>query len=184
MRNPLDAYQTPEWQVKALLRRTPYGFNGPFYEPCVGDGSIARFLRPFGEVWTNDIDVNCVAQTHLDATMPDTWPDGIRWTVTNPPFNDALSITRNAVCESRIGIVMLLRISWLEPTEERSAFLKEYPPNKIIVMPRWSYKGNGKTDSATTAWMIWTENTVGKSIEIVTKEEMRMLMKGTNEVNC
>jgi hypothetical protein len=50
---------------------------------------------------------------------------------------------------------MLLRLSYLEPTEDRGAWLNSHPPTDLIVLPRISFTGNGKTDSVTCAWIVW-----------------------------
>jgi len=55
-------------------------------------------------------------------------------------------------------VAMLLRLSFLEPTAKvnpRGPWLAECPPSRLIVLPRCSYTGDGRTDSVTTAWMIW-----------------------------
>jgi hypothetical protein len=74
-----------------------------------------------------------------------------------------------------IGVVLLLRLSFLEPTDQRGDWLAENPPDMQIVLPRWSYKENGKTDSVTTAWMVWLRNNsvrFEKPILIVPKGEI------------
>jgi hypothetical protein len=68
----------------------------------------------------------------------------------------------------------ILRLSWLEPTAARARFLTEYPPAKVIVLPRHDFKGRGATDSVTSAWFIWEKWHSGirtAAIEVVTKDE-------------
>jgi hypothetical protein len=55
---------------------------------------------------------------------------------------------------------MMLRLSFKEPTEHknpRGPFLETNPLTRELVMPRYSFTGDGKTDSITTAWMIWAK---------------------------
>lgn len=158
MRREHDFYPTPTWATKELLKRAPF-IGGSVLEPCVGYGAIADPLREHRYVEalrTNDLDRQWAADSHEDATDPRWWatmrPD---WVITNPPFCDAHLIVPLAFKHAVSGVAMLLRITYLEPCEGRSAWLAEYPPDGLIVLPRISFTGDGHTDSATCAWMIW-----------------------------
>ena len=169
----LDFYETPPWQTKALRKRI--GISGRVIEPCVGDGSLARVFSDC-HVFTNDIDTQRIADCYQDATKAEAWRHfpTADWAVTNPPFNSALPILQHAREHALIGVVMLLRLSFLEPTELRSTWLATNPPDKQIVLPRWSYKQNGSTDSVTTGWYVWLRNNAVRfelPIEIVPLEE-------------
>ena len=157
-RRHLDAYYTPAAQTLALLKL--HDVTGSILEPCVGGGDIARQLP--GDVRTNDIDPNVTADQHLDAASPSFWAGlgDADWIVSNPPYAQPAcrDIVRCAVAHARVGVAMLLRLSFLEPTAKinpRGPWLAECPPSRLIVLPRCSYTGDGKTDSVTTAWMIW-----------------------------
>jgi len=67
------------------------------------------------------------------------------------------------------GLAFLLRLSWLEPTAARQDFLNQYPPKRLIVLPRHDFRGSGQTDSVTSAWMVWGH--VEPGIDVVTKAE-------------
>ena len=181
-RSRLDFYETPVWQTRALCRRL--ALRGSVLECCVGDGSLSNALKqwtpePRIKVFTNDIDPARAADFHLDATKPELWTKqrggwDLDWVVTNPPFNSAFEILQQAVPCARLGVILLLRLSFLEPTDQRGAWLAAHPPQRQFILPRWSYKGNGKADSVTTAWMIWSEHLPpGPPIEIVDKPEMK-----------
>lgn len=187
-----DAYYTPTGAVDELLKRRPIlGRQGMVIaEPCVGSGAIAQLLRARGcLVVTNDLVQSIEADVHDDARVVTTWNqlhmqarfrrDGsgtqwthdkpIDWTVTNPPFVAAYEILKRAIEHSRVGVAFFLRLSFLEPTEERGPFLAKHPPDELIVLPRISFTGDGATDSVTCAWMIWyTQDTYRntRSIEI------------------
>ena len=153
MRRAHDFYATGKKLVTALLDNvTP---SGKVFECCNGQGHISKYLP--GTVITNDL--YAPADFSEDAREQDVWetvePD---WTVSNPPFTDALPIVENAICYSKIGVAMLLRLTFLEPTLDRTQFLTTTPPNKLIVLPRYSFTGDGKTDSVTCAWMIWDKS--------------------------
>lgn len=87
------------------------------------------------------------------------------WIITNPPFNKAFSILTMALsrCEN---VAMILRLSFLEPTKTRGIFLSITPPSGLIILPRMSFTEDGKTDSVTCAWMIWSKEIKNKFIEV------------------
>jgi hypothetical protein len=103
------------------------------------------------------------AEARVNADYGDLEP-GIDWIVTNPPFNVAAQIVPNAFNHAVKGIAMLLRLSYLEPVEDRGAWLNSHPPSDLIVLPRISFTGDGKTDSVTCAWMVWRKNATQQRI--------------------
>lgn len=149
-------------------------------EPSVGEGHIireleARFGQPVATLrnmlpapayFTNDLDRRHEAMTHYDATehgfwdiytQADTRPD---WVITNPPFNAAFEIIRQAVATASVGVAMLLRVTWLEPPKSpehraKAEWLAANPPKWELVMERTSFDGAGQ-DSAPCAWFVWS----------------------------
>ena len=161
-----DFYPTPSWATEKLLEQFPMA--GVIGEPCTGAGDVANVLRRHGEVWTNDIDRSHVADSYHDLADPDSWarlPD-CDWIVTNPPFNIAAAIVPAAHEKARLGVAMLLRLSYLEPCQNRAQWLAGHPPTTLLVIPRISFTGDGKTDNCPTAWMIWDKQ-AGAKTEIV-----------------
>lgn len=164
-RDALDRYFTPKWMTRELLARVP--ISGRVFEPCAGDGSIVAMLEKesllrIPEVITNDYDPKTEWDYQRDAVMYDLFdevnPD---WVVTNPPYDNTIlhDIVKNSLQAAYTGVAMLLRLSFLEPTMEKGkteeSWLIRNPPDLQIVTPRWSFTGNGKTDSVTTAWYVW-----------------------------
>jgi len=170
-RRAFDFYETPKWQTAALRGRLK--ISGTVFEPCVGDSSIADEFRDCC-VATNDINSERTADWHLDAARPDAWKSfhACDWVVTNPPFNRAFEILTLAHKHARKGVVMLLRLSFLEPTQARSYWLSQTPPQAQFILPRCSYTEDGKTDSVTTAWFVWAKG-VRPQIQIIPREEIR-----------
>ena len=161
-RRPLDAYYTPEHLVAPLLGHMRP--RGRLLEPCVGDGSIARLLShlPQTAVLTNDIDTKVFADTHLDASQELLWSclhktTHIDWVITNPPFSKAREILEHSL-KYADNVALLLRLSFLEPTFERQDLLASNPPDAMIILPRHSFTGDGKSDSVTCAWMVWGDD--------------------------
>lgn len=174
MRRVRDFYPTPEYATRELLRRVPQ-IRGYILEPCVGDGAIARVVDGGDRVvYGSDVDPQMNCSFCGDATREDFWAsvkdvmfeDRIDWVVTNPPFNVAAQIIPLAYKHADKGIAMLLRLSYLEPTEDRGRWLNEHPPSALIILPRISFTGDGKTDSVTCAWVVWEKGRRGQEIAI------------------
>lgn len=168
-----DFYPTPGWATAELLNHCPQ-ISGWILEPCSGDGAISNELckaLPASEIRKNDIDISRPADTHQDAASVDFWGDktGYDWVVTNPPFNRATQIVSLAYGSVKKGMAMLLRLSFLEPCADRIDFLEEFPPTELIILPRISFTGDGKTDSVTCAWMVWDNEQTRQRITVVRK---------------
>lgn len=158
VRNEHDYYETPRFMTASLLHHHP--ISGSVFEPCAGDGAIARALvaAGFQTVLTNDIDVQHATTFHADATQLDIWSHsalaGINWVITNPPFNVAFPILEQAERLARVGVAMLLRKTFLEPTTNRGPWFSVHPPTRVIGLPRHNFRGNG-SDSCAADWYIW-----------------------------
>lgn len=177
-RRALDAYYTPVGAVERLLTMMPafrasLGDSPRLLEPCVGGGAFVQALTPHlpaETTWiTNDLDPNVAAQTHWDASDPTNWwplfahGQTIDAVITNPPFNVAEKIAWAALDNQRIPwVIMLLRLSFLEPTISRRQLFRAHPPSYVFVTPRISFTGDGKTDNVTTAWMVWHKDHHGE----------------------
>jgi len=172
-RRPLDFYETAAWQTRALLKHVPE-IEGMIVEPCAGDGSIVRVLKERGlVVTTNDIDVSRSTDMHQDATGLVFWSmiaDRCDWVVSNIPYKmpDCLQIVQHAVATAKLGVALMLRITFPEPTAHihpRGPWLKDNPPGRQLVLPRYSFSGDGRSDSTTTCWFVWSRKRLtGKPI--------------------
>lgn len=151
MRRKLDAYYTPTRITDILIRHYGWLTDALVVEPCAGNGAISSVIG--ARCRTYDIDQS-LGHSYADARIAQYGP-GIDAIVSNPPFSSALEITRNCVAQAPF-VAMLLRLSFLEPTINRREFLSRNPPNTVIVLPRVSFTGDGKTDSCTCAWMVWS----------------------------
>jgi hypothetical protein len=78
----------------------------------------------------------------------------VDWVISNLPFGVAFDIVPHARLHARVGIAMLLRKSWTEPTEERGPWLSQNAPHRVIGLPRHSFRGTG-SDSVASDWHIW-----------------------------
>lgn len=158
-RIPMDFYETPPALTRVLLDRVEVG--GVVYEPCNGLGAISHLLaatEPVTRLVTNDLDAAKVADTHFDATTPAAWGGSYDWVVSNPPYRSAEAIIPRAYDAARVGVAMLLRLSYLEPARGRAAWLQAHPPTTaIIVAPRPRFRPDKPkdNDSVTSAWFVW-----------------------------
>ncbi len=173
-RRKLDNYPTESSLARQLLGLlAAAGYHSTFmhaFEPCSGAGQLAQPLRTvFSEVYTNDIDKRYGSDYTFDATIARNWKNAPKtgWVITNPPFVSALPIVENALSHALVGVAMLLRITFLEPTSveskraphPRSKFWEDNTDQLRFIIPigspRPSFTTDGKTDSATTAWYVW-----------------------------
>lgn len=173
-RHDHDFYETPPHYIDALLDVVKP--SGKIYEPCVGRGNIANRLRPFGRVWTNDIDPKRKATWHRDAANALSWGElGFDWVITNPPFKQELAILQEAL---RFGknVAFLARLSFLEPTLTRRGLWRRHSSDlTVIVLPRYSFArdrwGRRQTDSVTCCWLVWREQVKQSAIQISQRRE-------------
>ena len=182
MKTTNEFYETPPVYTKALLRDIGILISGSVLECCSGDNAIANVLMQNGHhVTTNDIDRNRKADRCMDASKDFLWMgEPFDWVISNPPFSKAPSIVKHAFHHATCGVAFLLRLTFLEPCQNRTDFLVNHPPN-ILVMPRHSFTGDGNVDSVTCAWFIWIkekkQTELGKSSSTV-KIISRKILKG------
>jgi hypothetical protein len=174
-RRRLDQYFTPESATRALLATHP-NISGHILEPCAGPGQMASVLAGVGHTETNDIDPGFGCWYSDDATKPAFWQSVPRpdWVVSNPPFECCVPIIVGALEAARRGVAMLLRLSFLEPCKERADLLSIRPPS-LIVLPRISFTGDGKTDNVTCAWMIWDFWAKSTYVKVLSKAQIAEL---------
>ena len=165
MRRAHDAYYSPAWSVDTLLQAVAIDRACRVLEPCSGTGQISRRLAALGfaEVATNDLDPAAPAQTHADYLAQ---PFQAQWIITNPPYAQAFPFLAKAMRESTLGVALLLRLSFIEPTRQRGAWLSAHPPTAVLVLPRISFTGDGRSDTVTTAWFVWQHQATAQRIAI------------------
>lgn len=185
-KQPLDFFETPEAATLALLDFIR--IDGPVFEICAGTGKIAKVLRKAGyEVKTNDSCTQFKTDYRKDVSKAGAstgWQPykDSDWIITNPPFSKAIEIVSNTVNKKK-KCAFLLRLSFLEPTKRRGKFLSECPPNKLIVLPRISFTGDGKTDWMPCAWFIWDNDLhVIDELVVIDREEFKSYGKAWKRI--
>jgi len=159
-----DFYPTNVLLTKPLLEEVD--ITGRIIEPCAGDYAIASLLP--SEYITNDLypHAEYVCNYNLDATDPAAWQQWedleIDWAVTNPPYNRADEIVPLAFEHTKIGVAVLLRLSYLEPCANRADWLKDNSAHlcQIITLnPRPRFRSDTQnSDNVTVAWMVWRKD--------------------------
>lgn len=165
MRRENDYYPTPRWATGYLLSNLPFRIAEPWVEPCVGNRDIADVVwQQCAWYATGDIDPKFAPHIVGDAGDPETW-DGFEaeldcspaWCITNPPFSQASRILPLALERCTMGVIALLRLSYLEPCRDRGHWLEQHQDRmSILFLPRTlNFTGDGQTDNVATAWFIW-----------------------------
>jgi hypothetical protein len=171
-RNKLDAYYTNSKLVEQLLIKYPVSTNKVILEPCNGKGYISHYLKQEYSVVTNDIDPN-TNSTYLydftDKSVVNIFKRHCDIVITNPPFNVAEQILANSL-EVADEVIMLLRLSFIEPCKSRRDLLNAYKDNLVKVIPispRPKFRDDTTgSDSVTVAWFIWNKNYSWKQLSI------------------
>lgn len=164
LRHELDRYDSPHWLLTHTLQYVRV--QGTVFDPCVGSGLHASLLKEsphVNQVITNDINPIVDADYHYNAAEGRIWKSlagDIDWVITNPPFNQAFDIAVNALNSSRIGIILFLRHSFDEPTNDRADWLNRNPTSLRLVYPRFKWRKdkaskNWQTDSTTVDAYVW-----------------------------
>lgn len=172
MRHELDYYPTPRWVADAGIAAAAAewqvrGRSLTILEPCAGAGHLSEPLRE--QPWVDRVITGDLIQREGAPLLDHTWDflaqaalhgiEPVSAIFTNPPYAGASSWVRVALGLTP-NVAMLLPLTWADPAAERADILTQTPPSHIVILPRPSFTGDGKTDPRTVAWFIWgTEQT-------------------------
>jgi tRNA G10 N-methylase Trm11 len=127
-----DFYPTPAWVTECLLSNVT--LRGRVWEPCCGDGAIAKVLTAAGhEVVASDLADRGFGQGGVDVFKTSQMPDGCRSLVTNPPYGDGGA-------RGRAGKAALQMLAFTEHTVRLARQV-------AVSLPCWS-ASNGSRASA------------------------------------
>lgn len=179
-RKPSDFYPTPAATTEALIRWAgPAGLLNNVrrvIDPCAGDGAILRVAQRRLGVSTRGIELrhecdiplsqigDCSFLVGADAFGPEAqadrewcWREGSA-VITNPPFSLAREFVEFFHKADQFA-AFLLRLGFLA-SQKRAPWWVARPPAHVLVLPeRPSFTGDGKTDSADYAWVVWRGTT-------------------------
>jgi hypothetical protein len=114
-RQPQDFYAMPAWSTEALLHwvRLP---GGKIWDPCCGDGAVARVLEAHGhDVVATDLMDRGYGEGNRDFMLETRLPDGVTAIVTNPPYDNLFEFIVHALELLRpVGgtLVLLVNHQW------------------------------------------------------------------------
>ena len=162
-----DHYPTPRSAVVALVRYAErlrlWQRGETVLDPCAGEGALLDVLAEVGLV-TRGVELTERARVAAERHRV-TQGDGLielaqnpcPLVVMNPPYSIGYDFVRQAVEHrpARGLVCSLMRLSWLEPTDERRVFLVENKPTVLILPQRPDFLRNGKADNITSAWFVW-----------------------------
>ncbi len=148
-RQARDFYATPAWVTEALLAHVT--LRGPVWEPCCGDGAMAKVLQAHGhQVVASDIAARGFGAPGVDFLAARTLPDGCRAIVTNPPYGEGelqpgqrrspaaiLGFLRHALALTASvqgQLALLVRLQWI--AGQRAATLMTAAPFASVVVLR------------------------------------------------
>ena len=143
-----DFYATPAWVTEALLRHVT--LRGPVWEPCCGDGAMARVIEAAGhQVHSSDLVDRGYGQAGVDFLACQSVPAGCRSIVTNPPYGETgvhsgqsrsptamLRFLRHslALTESVQGqLALLVRLQWI-PGQRAAGIMTAAPFSAVIML--------------------------------------------------
>lgn len=163
-----DYYPTPAPLVDGILDilGSRIKHQDILFDCAAGHGAIVdrcklRYPNSFGNEPYPSLDYQPAFT--LDATQSKSWDEfgSIDLTITNTPFDIEIMMPMltHAIERSRRGVVALVRVTWIEPCENRVQFLAEYADRLryfVPVNPRPKFRTDTKgSDNATVAWMVW-----------------------------
>lgn len=168
-----DFYPTPDWVTEALLKHVT--LREAIWEPCCGDGAMARVLERAGhKVVATDLVDRGFGRGGVDLFACQAFPAGCRSLVTNPPYGDggettrigrssvelqrfvrhALSLTERANGQ----LALLVRFQWMAG-KRAAALISSGPLSRVVVLTkriRWFDMGE-RTNAGQHhhAWLFW-----------------------------
>lgn len=182
-----DAYYTEQGLTLELLKYLDLTKYKTILEPCVGDGHIKSVVQakyPHLRYTTNDIDPTKEADYHFDALGSELYMDDIQlpelgrireryWDccITNFPYNVQDQILP-LVWQHVELLAFIPRLTWLEPTKTRAAFLesnRKHCRYQIIYNPRPRYDSKG-SDNVTSMFIVYDKTYYGNPEQIYATE--------------
>lgn len=169
----LDDFPTPPWATRAMCEKLiELGVDlesCSVREPCANRGYMVAPLREyFGDVIASDIfdyGFGFEVQDYLfgldgDIRLTD-------WTFFNPPFRLSLQFILRALRRSRVGVVAIVRTSFLEGVGRYRDIYRDMPPwgvfHSVERIPMVKGRYDPKASTATSyTWLVWRKDTADR----------------------
>jgi predicted RNA methylase len=169
----LEHFETPEWAVKAILRKEI--LTNVVVDPCVGAGILTMACGSYGyEVvpydihdWGYEGSAQWEVQIKNFLALEDSWflpsaCDGDFSVLMNPPFSNAVEFVEKSIELGARKIVCFQRFAWWE-SNKRKDFWRAHPPNRVYICGDradcWRHdipqEGRGSSSPTAHAWFVW-----------------------------
>jgi len=150
-RNAFDSYKTPNEAIEPLWKRLFIDLSAEAFEPCLGDGNIARSI-PCNNV------MYCELSEGVDYLSGKTLP-AVDLVVTNPPFSLAQEFLSVSFTHCRGVVAYLLRLNYLGSQKRKDWWQGKTPTHLYVLSERPSFNWDGRgTDATEYAWFVWDFN--------------------------
>ena len=153
-----DFYPTPAWVTECLLSKA--ALRGPIWEPCCGDGAIAKVLTAAGhEVVASDLVDRGFGSAGVDFFTASRLPESCRTLVTNPPYGDGgfrgragkaagnmLGFVEHAIRlaqQAEGQLALLVRFQWIAGKRVASLLTEAKMHSAIVLTRRIRWFDNG-----------------------------------------
>lgn len=172
-----DFYATDPQSVRDLLDNCKIEGDS-FYEPCVGQGHIAKVLTdyfPNAKIIGSDLVDRGYPNTIIgDFVKSNIEVEKVDWIITNPPYSLAKEFIDKSLTLSNKGVAMFLKIQFLEG-QARKDWFKTTPLKYVYVFSKrqdpWRdgeslNPKTGKKWGSTMcfAWFVWEQDYTGEPI--------------------
>lgn len=161
----LEHFETPEWAVKAILKKEI--LTKFVVDPCAGAGVMSEVAKNTGySVASYDVeewDYPNKIMDWLTAEKPSHWPDNFT-VFMNPPFSLATQFVEKSIELGARKIVCFQRFAWWE-SNKRKDFWRAHPPNRIYICGEradcWRHDipkdKRGSSSPTAHAWFVWEQ---------------------------
>jgi hypothetical protein len=159
-RQDKDFYPTPAWVTEALLRTVCLPKR--IWEPCCGDGAMARVLESHGHhVVATDLVDRGYGEGDRDFLMESRLPDGVTAVVTNPPYGKTLlpKIVDHALELTRpVGgmVALLVNVQWQTAAENSKRLRIPVFDASVILTDRIRFiPDTDERPGEDHCWLVW-----------------------------
>lgn len=166
-----DWYPTPPDVTVALLNLLK--IEGAVWEPCCGDGSLAKVISEAGNevIGTDLVDRGYGIGHGKDYDVTRARELLAPNVITNPPFNIAPEIIDHLMGLNPKMMALLLKSSFWHAAS-RTPLFRKYPPSRIVCLTWRPDFLNLKRPTMEVSWCVWEADHEGSTVyEIVGRPE-------------
>ena len=147
--------------VEQLLEKIKFSLTGTCLDFCANQSAITKALEKT-QLRVISSDINSDSNTDYPSNgalrrIRENLPEA-DWIISYSLCNQVSDVLPLAYDKAKKGLIVLLKLSYLEPSPERAEWLAEHPPTQLICLPRSSLKQEGGVENVPTAWFIWLKD--------------------------